>query len=145
MKNVRFLLFAIHVLPCCAIADVVTETTCYVSYRNQNKPLELVMRTYIDNDLKTEIGAIVKYANSKKAIQLVYAGDTTTDEKLNNYELKWLEILNHKITGEYVYAKQGAGSGISAYSLTYKNNSSKKETIFSLSTKSNAECAASLK
>ena len=72
----------------------------------------MALRTYVDQDLKKEVGAFVQYNGSKQIIPLVltrHVSTNTDSPDLRNYEISRLEINEKKVAGEYVFAQTGAG------------------------------------
>jgi hypothetical protein len=66
-----------------AKADVQSEISCYgyVPHSNNHvsKPITFVLHTYVDTDLKKEIGAFVQYNRSTDIIPLVFSKYVPTD------------------------------------------------------------------
>jgi hypothetical protein len=119
-----------------AQAQTTSQTLCFVS--EKNKKVELVLRTYLDEDLQKLVGGLVKYNTSKDVIPLVYDSNDVSDESLD-YELRWLEIYNEKITGEYRLLKPKRATIHGAY-VKYKNFKTRRETIFSPTRTAGNEC-----
>lgn len=110
--------FLLAISLCCCItsasADVRSETSCYVRVPPgaSSKPIRMTLRTYVDQDLGKEIGAVVQYNGSKDIIPLVFVKYVATDTDspgLGNHELSRLEIHDRKVAGEYVFVQAGAG------------------------------------
>jgi hypothetical protein len=117
-----------------ARADVQSETTCYMyeSQTTASKDILLVVRTYLDNDLKKEVGAFAQYNGSKEIIPLVFKKYVATDTDspgLGNYEISRIEIKDKKVTGEYIFFHTGAGHTQGKY-VIYKNAKTGKATLF---------------
>ena len=97
-----------------ARAEIHVETVCYsmVPPGKMSKPVRMALRTYVDQDLKREVGAFVQYNGSKQIIPLVMTKNVSTDTDspdLGNYETSRVEISEKKVGGEYVFAQTGAG------------------------------------
>lgn len=97
-----------------AKAEIHVETACYsmVPPGKMSKPIRMALRTYVDQDLKKEVGAFVQYNGSKQIIPLVltrHVSTNTDSPDLRNYEISRLEINEKKVAGEYVFAQTGAG------------------------------------
>lgn len=117
-----------------AKADVLAETSCYsmVPPGKTSKPVRLTLRTYVDQDLKKEVGAFVQYNGSKETIPLVFAKYVSMDTDspdLGNYEISRIEINEKKVTGEYIFSQSGAGN-TQGKSVKYKSAKTGKAVTF---------------
>ena len=128
-----------------ARADVQSETSCY-SYsprpNEHTKPIQFALRTYVDTDLKKEIGAFVQYNGSKDIIPLVFSKFVPTDTEdpgLGNYEIYRTEIVDKKITGEYMFAQTGAGNKQGKYAK-YTNFRTGKQISLQYSSAEGTDC-----
>jgi septal ring-binding cell division protein DamX len=98
-----------------AAAEIQAATSCYVgdSRPNSKVHLYLAVRTYTDTETQKEIGAFAQYDRAKLSIPLVFIQYVATDTDspgLGNYELTRVEVVNKKVTGEYVFIQTGAGN-----------------------------------
>lgn len=141
MKNVLALIISICFCHNAANAATTSQTLCFVSQKNRR--IELALRNYLDEDLQQEVGAIAKYSGSKSVISLAFVSDNTADESVD-YELRWLEIYNEKITGEYRLLKPKMATILGAY-VKYKSFKTGREVVFQPSGKSESECEGLLK
>ena len=141
MKNVLALIISICFCHNAANAATTSQTLCFVSQKN--RLIELALRNYLDEDLQQEVGAIAKYSGSKSVISLAFVSDNTADESVD-YELRWLEIYNEKITGEYRLLKPKMATILGAY-VKYKSFKTGREVVFQPSGKSESECEGLLK
>ncbi|AVR98461.1 hypothetical protein C9I28_24585 [Pseudoduganella armeniaca] len=96
-------------------AEIVSETSCYVrtSPGKDARPVQMVFRRYVDQELKREVGAFVQYNQSKDFIPLVFVKhvDTDTDSpELGNHEITRIEIVGGKAAGAYLFVQTGAGN-----------------------------------
>ena len=117
-----------------AKAEVHPETTCYsmVPPGKSSKPVRLALRTYVDQELKKEVGAFVQFNGSKEIIPLVLTRYVSTDADspdLGNYEISRIEISDKKVTGEYVFVQSGAGITQGKF-VKYKNAKTGKVVTF---------------
>ena len=108
-----------------AVAEIKVQTSCYVgdSRPNSKVNLDLAVRTYTDTVTNKEIGAFAQYNKAKSSIPLVFVKFVPTDTDspdLGNYELTRVEVVNKKVTGEYVFVQTGAGNRQGRY-VTYKS------------------------
>ena len=133
--NIKPILLTIIVLGSgMARAEVQAETSCYsmVPPGKSSKPIRLALRTYIDQDLKKEVGAFIQYNGSKISIPLVLTKHVNTDTDapdLGNYEATRIEIVEKKVAGEYVFAQTGAGVTQGRY-VKYRNGKTGKVVTF---------------
>ena len=141
MKKVLALIISICFCHNAANAATTSQTLCFVSQKNRR--IELALRNYLDEDLQQEVGAIAKYSGSKSVISLAFVSDNTADESVD-YELRWLEIYNEKITGEYRLLKPKMATILGAY-VKYKSFKTGHEVVFQPSGKSESECEGLLK
>lgn len=92
-RATRYFLLAAALLGGASVrAEIVSETSCYVrtSPGKVAKPVQMVLRRYIDQELNKEVGAYVQYNQSKDMIPLVFVKhvDTDTDSpRLCNHEI----------------------------------------------------------
>ena len=96
-------------------AEIQAVTSCYVgdSRPNSKVHVHLAVRTYTDTDTQKEIGAFAQYNHAKSSIPLVFIKFVPTDTdapELGNYELTRVEVVDKKVTGEYVFIQMGAGN-----------------------------------
>ncbi|RYX90547.1 MAG: hypothetical protein EOO28_28830 [Comamonadaceae bacterium] len=121
-------------------AAVISETLCYRALpKNKNKSaIKLTIKKYYDEELGQQVGAIVRYNTSKETIPLSVIEDAIDDEN-NDYEIHWLEVINKKVTGEYVFMKPKGATVLGAY-IIYKNQRLGKELAFSPSGETGNEC-----
>jgi hypothetical protein len=108
-----------------AAEEIQTHTNCYAgdSRPNSKVHVRLAVRTYTDTDTNKEIGAFAQYNDAKLAIPLVFVKFVPTDTdspELGNYELTRVEVVDKKVTGEYVFVQTGAGNRQGRY-VTYKS------------------------
>lgn len=108
-----------------AAAEIKAVTLCYDgdSRPNSKVHVHLAVRTYTDTETNKEIGAFAQYNNSKESIPLVFVKFVPTDTDspdLGNYELTRVEVVDKKVTGEYVFVQTGAGNRQGRY-VTYKS------------------------
>ena len=134
MKTRSFLLAIIVFSSHIARADVQLKTACYVHVPRDgySKSIQFVLHTYVDNDLKREVGAFVQYHSSKEIIPLVFTKYVSTDAdspELGNYEISRIEIIDKKISGEYVFIQSGAGVTQGRYAV-YTKYKTGKNIIF---------------
>ena len=136
MIKIKIILTVIVLLFGNAKAEITSQTLCFAN--EKNRQVELVFRTYLDNEIQQQIGAIIKYNISKKTILLVYIDDNTSDDTLD-YEFNWLEIFDAKITGKYSLLKPKNATILGAY-VKYKNYKTGKEIFFIPSGKDGNDC-----
>ena len=141
MKKVLVLIILVCFFYGSANAATTSQTLCFVSQKN--KRVELALRHYLDEDLQKEVGAIAKYSGSKSAIPLAFVSDSTNDESVD-FELRWLEIYDEKITGEYRLLKPKMATILGAY-VKFKSFKTGREVVFQPSGKSEIECEGLLK
>lgn len=144
MKIKNFSLAIIALGISMAKADVLSETTCYMheSQKAAHKDILLIVRTYLDNDLKKEVGAFAQYNSSKEIIPLVFMKYVATDidsPNLGNYEITRIEINDKKVTGEYTFIRTGAGHTQGKY-VIYKNTKTGKSINFTEISEDNPSC-----
>lgn len=144
MKIRFFFLITIMLGSGIARADVQSETTCYMyeSQKTASKDILLVVRTYLDNDLKKEVGAFAQYNGSKEIIPLVFTKYVATDTDspgLGNHEITRIEINDKKVTGEYTFIQTGAGHTQGKY-VRYKNSKTGKSINFMEISEDNPSC-----
>jgi hypothetical protein len=130
-----------------AQAEVVAETSCYVrtSPGKDARPVQLVFRRYVDQELKKEVGAFVQYNQSKDVIPLVFVRrvDTDTDSpELGNHEITRVEIVGGKAAGQYLFVQTGAGNGQGKY-VRYTNAKGAKPVIFQHTGDEDSSCRVS--
>lgn len=114
----------------CACAEINIDVLCLSSFDGK-KSINMEMRHYFDRNANWTAG-FVKYRNSKKPISIYLKSreyEILSESAPYQYTNTWLEIVNGKITGEYVITTQGA----QVPSATYVNYSSKRTVYFSLS------------
>ncbi len=117
-----------------AQAEIQAETECYVRVPpgKDAKPIRMVFRRYVDQDLKKEVGAFVQYNSSTEIIPLVFAKHASTDTDspgLGNYEDTRTEIVGKKPAGEYTFVQTGAGNTQGKY-VRYTSAKTGKAVVF---------------
>lgn len=129
----KFVASIIFLFCASAKANINMQTTCYTYVPQGNtSPIRLILRTYIDTDLKKEVGSFVQYNNSKEIIPLVFAKHSSTDTEspdLGNYEILRIEVSKNKVSGEYTAVQSGAGIRQGKY-IRYTNHKTGKSTTF---------------
>lgn len=113
-------------------AGISSETVCYAS--NDAKPVRFEFHTYYDSSRKWS-GGFVRYENAKESIPVVFFSSTMADDLgggILESSSKWLEISREKISGEYIFMREGAGTGVSGYVATYRNYAKNKVRNFVL-------------
>jgi hypothetical protein len=128
-------------------ADVVSETSCYVrtSPGKDARPVRMVFRRYLDQELKKEVGALVQYNQSKDVIPLLFIKhvDTDTDSpELGNHEITRIEIVGGRATGEYLFVQTGAGIRQGKY-VRYTSMKGAKPVIFQHTGDEDSSCRIS--
>ena len=106
--------------------ELSVDVRCFSS---PNKNINLEVRLYTDDKIGW-IGGQVRYKQSKEFIPLVFQKTETIREVEDRpWEFKhtWLEIVNGKINGQYVFVSQGALT----YDFTYINKHSGKSVDLS--------------
>ena len=136
MKKIEFVLMLSSVLPGVANSQVTTQTLCFES--ETRTKIELTIRKYRDDSITKEVGAVAKYGKSKETIPLVFVDDSTADESID-YELRWLEVVHEKLSGQYRLIKPKGATIYGAY-VKYKSFRTNKETLFGPSDKNYDEC-----
>lgn len=121
---------------CWAQNKIDANTMCFASSVIRDKydrPIYLFIRTYFDNALGIEVGAIAKYRSSKSYIPLVFLDKREADIEspaLGNFIVRRLELAGGKSTGEYDLIKTGAGTRQGTY-LEYISYKDKRKVVFS--------------
>lgn len=142
---IKLLLMALALLASgTAAADIQTKTSCYVGDSRPNSKVNahLAVRTYTDTATQKEIGAFAQYNHSKSSIPLVFVKFVATDPDspaLGNYELTRVEVVDKKVTGEYVFVQTGAGNRQGRY-VTYKSAKYPKPVLLQQSDESDPGC-----
>lgn len=111
--------------------DKLCFATSVVRDKN-DRPIYLLLKTYFDNTLDMEVGAVAKYKSSKFYIPLLFLDRRDTDKDspaLGNFIVRRLEFVSGKPTGEYALIKTGAGIRQGTY-LEYTNYKDKKKVVF---------------
>jgi len=131
---IKYLIFVLSLACTTAFADVHVEASCFTldARAMSKKMVYFVLQSYYDDEIGKEIGAFVRYGESKESIPLVFENkiDTDTDDPgLGNFELQRLEILNGRVTGRYTLVQTGAGNRQGRY-IDYKNFKTKKTLLF---------------
>lgn len=99
---------ALAALPfCVAHAGVSIESACYQSESSHGAAGKanafFRFKSYRDDDAQIYIGGIVNYKNSKSSISVVYDDEVQVGEgSSEGFRRTWLEIINRKVTGQYV-------------------------------------------
>ncbi|WP_444845304.1 hypothetical protein [Duganella caerulea] len=127
-----------------AAAEIKSETSCYSgdSRPGSKVHLSLAVRIYTDTENNKEIGAFAQYNGAKTSIPLVFVKyvPTDTDEPgLGNYELTRVEVVDKKVTGEYVFVQTGAGIRQGRY-VTYKSAKYPKPILLQKSYEDDPSC-----
>ena len=131
---IKPIFMAVALLACSsATAEIIVKTACYVGDTRPNSKLslDLAVRTYIDTTTNKEIGAFAQYNHAKTSIPLVFVKFVSTDTdspELGNYELTRVEVVDKKVTGEYVFIQTGAGIRQGRY-VKYKSANGSKSVI----------------
>lgn len=115
-----------------ANAAVTTETTCYSS--GGTNPVKFEVQTYYDPE-KDWSGGFVKYGMQRKPIPIIFVNSNSSGDAAKGESesaVKWLEISGGKISGEYLFKREGAGAGVSGNFATYKNYQKKEKFEFFL-------------
>ncbi len=117
-----------------AHAQIQPETECYVRVPpgKDSKPIRMVFRRYIDQNLKKEVGAFVQYDSATQIIPLVFAkhvGTDTDSAGLGNYEDTRTEIVGKMPAGEYTFVQTGAGNTQGKY-VRYTSAKTGKTVVF---------------
>ena len=126
-------------------AEIETADTCWVhvSRGKSDRDSTFVLRTYKDTGLGKEIGAVVQYAGSRETIPLVFKSFVETDPddpRLGNYDLTRVEVINGKISGEYVFSQIGAGIR-QGRMAAYRKSKTSKPVWFEYSSSEDGACA----
>lgn len=108
-----------------AQAEIQIETECYVHVPpgKSSKPIRMIFRRYIDQELKQEVGSFVQYNDKKDIIPLVFGKHVSKDidsPDLGNYEDSRTEIVGGKVAGVYTFVQTGAGIAQGKY-VRYTN------------------------
>ncbi len=127
-----------------AAAEIQATTSCYAgdSRPNSKVNVHLAVRIYTDTETLKEIGAFVQYNNAKSSIPLVFVKFVPTDTDspgLGNYELTRVEVVDKKVTGEYVFVQTGAGNRQGRY-VTYKSAKYPKPVLLQQSDENDPRC-----
>lgn len=115
-RAIRYCLLAVALLGGASVrAEIVAETSCYVrtSPGKDARPVQMVFRRYVDQDLKREVGAFVQYNQSRDLIPLVFVKHVDTDTgspELGNHAITRIEIVGGHAAGEYLFVQTGAGN-----------------------------------
>lgn len=114
-------------------AEIQVQTSCYAgdSRPNSKVHIELAVLTYTDTTTKKEIAAFAQYNGAKSSIPLVFHKFVATDTDspgLGNYELTRVEVVDKKVTGEYIFVQTGAGNRQGRY-VTYKSAKFRKPIL----------------
>jgi hypothetical protein len=145
MKPSALLLVAALAATGWARADVEVEDTCWVhtSPGKSDRATKFVLRTYRDTALGKEIGAVVQYAGSRETIPVVFTQFVETDPDepgLGNYELTRVEVLNGRVSGEYVFFQTGAGIR-QGRGVAYRKSKTSKPVLFQYTSSEYGTCA----
>ena len=109
------------------------ESNCYEQSAASQSPKKsfFIFRSYYDNDLLQNVGAIVSYNNSQKRITLAYADEFQSNS--GDQQKVWLEILNGKINGKYVQHESIDGNPAGKL-ISYTNQRNNITVVYRLST-----------
>ncbi|WP_143100044.1 hypothetical protein [Variovorax sp. 770b2] len=113
-------------------ADISNETACYVS--SDGKPARFEFHSYHDSGRKWS-GGFVRYEHSTESVPVIFISSTMASdlgEGILEPSSKWLEISRGRISGEYVFMREGVGTGVSGYVATYRNYEKNKARNFVL-------------
>lgn len=115
-------------------AGVVEENRCYFFQPRKFGEQHYALKLHIYRDQKTgkEIFASIQYKEDTYIAAVWYSTvHPDTEEDMGNYETKRVEVINGKITGEYLEVKTGAGNRQGEY-LEYisKTRKNKEPVIF---------------
>lgn len=126
-----------------AHAGIQAETACYVRVPpgKDSKPIRMVFRRYVDQDLNKEVGSFVQYNGSTESIPLVLAAhvDTSDSPGLGNYEETRIEIVGSRVAGEYTFVQTGAGNTQGKY-VRYTSAKTGRQATFQYAGDDDSTC-----
>lgn len=120
------LIFAMSKIAYAAQQGVEVDFRCLTG--GHNDQIHLEWRTFSDTSSKW-IGAYVRYQKSKVPITLVFKSSEATMQPEGRpweFTSHWLEVVDGRISGEYVVVSQGAN----IYGFSYLNFRNQKKTEF---------------
>ncbi len=92
------------------------------------------LQSYSDDDLLANVGAFLRYNNSKSRIPLVFYDEVQGEgAKEGEYQKFWLEIVGKNVTGEYVEYGNYSGNPGGKY-IKYTNFKTNRTTVFRITT-----------
>lgn len=116
-----------------ADAGVIVESRCYgyqVRGRNESQ-FSLRLNVYKDETSGKEIASNVQYKENSFVPIVFWKTEATDEDKiLGNYQIHRVEVIEGKITGEYVNVRTGAGIKQGSYLLYKKYNDGKRFIFF---------------
>ena len=106
MKNLLIGLLLV-LISCVTHAGVSIESACYQSESSHGVAGKakafFLFKSYRDDDAQEYVGGVVNYNNSKSNISVVYDDEVQEGGGSSGaFQRTWLEIINRKITGQYV-------------------------------------------
>lgn len=128
-----------------AHAEVKVEESCWThpARGRSDKRIQFILKAYTDTDLSREVGAFVQYVGSKDMIPLVFTNFVKTDMEENpdagNYEITRVEVINGKISDEYVFSQVGLGIR-QGKMVTYRKSKTAKAITFYYSSDGEGGC-----
>lgn len=140
------LIGALVALPFCgAHAGVSIESACYQSESSHGAAGKVNaffrFKSYRDDDAQKYIGGIVNYKNSRSSISVVYDDEVQVGEGASvEFRRTWLEIINRKITGQYVEYGDYDGNPGGRY-IKYTGFKDNRVVVFRV-VMNNAPCSA---
>jgi hypothetical protein len=144
--NKLYALFCVAILrTSIAHAEVQVEESCWThaARGSSDKRIQFALKAYTDTDLGKEVGAVVQYVGSKGTIPLVFTNfvrtDMEDDPDAGNYELTRVEVIDGKISGEYVFAQVGFGIR-QGRMVTYRKSKTAKPITFYRSSDEDGGC-----
>lgn len=103
--KIVLLIVIIVLLPLRVYAGINKESGCYQQVEKaagKGTPF-FFFQSYRDDDLEEYVGAFVNYNNSKNRISLVFHDEIQGEgSSEGEYQKYWLEVINKKVTGQYV-------------------------------------------
>lgn len=91
-------------------------------------------QSYRDERIMENIGALLNYNNSKNYISLIFHDEIQNrGSGVDEYKKYWLEIIERRITGQYVEVGSYGGNPGGRY-IKYTNFKTNKVTTFRLTT-----------
>lgn len=135
MKNVLFWILALAAsLP--IHAGVSVESGCYqeTSEAVGRSSNFFFFQSYRDEELLEDVGAFVSYKNSNRRIALLFSDEIQGEGMTEgNYQKFWLEVINKKVTGQYVeYGNYNGNPG--GKHIKYTSFKTNRVTTFRIAT-----------